>query len=116
MSSAKSGKQTTAQLLIRSLVRQNVKHIFGISEGKIMPTFDVLRDEGPHLVLRRHEAERGVYGRGCGTLTGRPGSLSCHFWARGLESCDGRSHRHNRRRPHGGDWRGRFLAGHAHAA
>jgi len=36
-----NGKQTAAQLMIRSLVQQNVKHIFGIPGGKIMPTFDV---------------------------------------------------------------------------
>jgi thiamine pyrophosphate-dependent acetolactate synthase large subunit-like protein len=46
MSEVKNGKQTAAQLLIRSLVQQKVKHIFGIPGGKIMPTFDVLRDEG----------------------------------------------------------------------
>jgi hypothetical protein len=44
---AKEKQQTARQLLIRSLVQQNVKYIFGIPGGKIMPTFDVLRDEGP---------------------------------------------------------------------
>jgi thiamine pyrophosphate-dependent acetolactate synthase large subunit-like protein len=31
-----NGQQTAAQLLIRSLVQQNVKHIFGIPGGKII--------------------------------------------------------------------------------
>jgi hypothetical protein len=39
-------KQTAGQLLVRSLVNQDVKFIFGIPGGKIMPTFDVLNDEG----------------------------------------------------------------------
>jgi len=32
-------KQTAGQLLVRSLVNQDVKFIFGIPGGKIMPTF-----------------------------------------------------------------------------
>jgi hypothetical protein len=36
-------KQTAGQLLVRSLVNQDVKFIFGIPGGKIMPTFNVLK-------------------------------------------------------------------------
>jgi thiamine pyrophosphate-dependent acetolactate synthase large subunit-like protein len=49
------GKQTAGQLLVRSLVNQDVKFIFGIPGGKIMPTFDVLNDEGPKIIVCRHE-------------------------------------------------------------
>jgi hypothetical protein len=73
MSKVNKAKQTDAQLLIRSLVRQNVKHIFGIPGGKIMPTFDVLRDEGPQLVLCRHEQNAAFMAAAVGRLTGRPG-------------------------------------------
>jgi acetolactate synthase I/II/III large subunit len=52
---AKEKQQTAGRLLIRSLVQQGVKHIFGIPGGKIMPTLDVLRDEGPQLIVCRHE-------------------------------------------------------------
>jgi Thiamine pyrophosphate enzyme, N-terminal TPP binding domain len=52
---AKEKHETAGRLLIRSLVQQNVKYIFGIPGGKIMPTFDVLRDEGPKLIVCRHE-------------------------------------------------------------
>jgi acetolactate synthase I/II/III large subunit len=69
----KNGKQSAAQLLIRSLVQQNVKHIFGIPGGKIMPTFDVLRDEGPRLIVCRHEQNAGFMAAAIGRLTGRPG-------------------------------------------
>ncbi len=48
-------KQNAARLLVRSLQNQGVKFIFGIPGGKIMPTFDVLNDEGPRLVVCRHE-------------------------------------------------------------
>jgi acetolactate synthase-1/2/3 large subunit len=66
-------KQTAAQLLIRSLVQQNVKFIFGIPGGKIMPTFDVLHDEGPQLVVCRHEQNAAFMAAAVGRLTGRPG-------------------------------------------
>ncbi len=54
---AREKQQMAGRLLIRSLVRQGVKYIFGIPGGKIMPTFDVLRDEGPQLIVCRHEQE-----------------------------------------------------------
>jgi len=73
MSDIKNGKQTAAQLLIRSLVQQNVKHIFGIPGGKIMPTFDVLHDEGPQLIVCRHEQNAAFMAAAIGRLTGRPG-------------------------------------------
>src|ERR1700741_228421 len=73
MSEIKNSKQTAAQLLIRSLVQQNVKHIFGIPGGKIMPTFDVLNDEGPRLILCRHEQNAAFMATAVGRLTGRPG-------------------------------------------
>lgn len=73
ISETKGGKQTAAQLLIRSLVQQDVKYIFGIPGGKIMPTFDVLRDEGPQLIVCRHEQNAAFMAAAIGRLTGRPG-------------------------------------------
>jgi acetolactate synthase-1/2/3 large subunit len=66
-------KQTAAQLLVRSLEKQDVKFIFGIPGGKIMPTFDVLNDEGPRLILCRHEQNAAFMAGAVGRLTGRPG-------------------------------------------
>jgi acetolactate synthase I/II/III large subunit len=73
MSDPKNNKQTAAQLLIRSLVQQNVKFIFGIPGGKIMPTYDALRDEGPQLIVCRHEQNAAFMAAAVGRLTGRPG-------------------------------------------
>jgi acetolactate synthase I/II/III large subunit len=70
---AKEKQQTAGQLLIRSLVQQDVKYIFGIPGGKIMPTFDVLRDEGPQLIVCRHEQNAAFMAAAVGRLTGRPG-------------------------------------------
>ena len=73
MSDIQTSQQTAAQLLIRTLVQQNVKYIFGIPGGKIMPTFDVLNDEGPRLILCRHEQNAAFMAGAVGRLTGRPG-------------------------------------------
>jgi acetolactate synthase I/II/III large subunit len=70
---AKEKPQTAGQLLIRSLVEQDVKYIFGIPGGKIMPTYDVLRDEGPKLIVCRHEQNAAFMAAAVGRLTGRPG-------------------------------------------
>lgn len=67
------GKQTAGQLLVRSLVSQDVKFIFGIPGGKIMPTFDVLNDEGPKIIVCRHEQNAAFMAAAIGRLTGRPG-------------------------------------------
>jgi acetolactate synthase I/II/III large subunit len=69
----KNKQQTAALLLIRSLVEQKVKHIFGIPGGKIMPTFDVLNDEGPDLIVCRHEQNAAFMAAAVGRLTGTPG-------------------------------------------
>ena len=70
---ARQKQETAGRLLIRSLVQQNVKYIFGIPGGKIMPTFDVLRDEGPQLIVCRHEQNAAFMAAAIGRLTGRPG-------------------------------------------
>ena len=71
MSEKQSTTQTAAQLLVRSLMQQNVKYIFGIPGGKIMPTFGVLNDEGPELIVCRHEQNAAFVAAAVGRLTGR---------------------------------------------
>src|ERR1700751_3966048 len=70
---AREKQQTGAHLLVRSLMEQDVKYIFGIPGGKIMPTCDVLRDEGPQLIVCRHEQNAAFMAAAVGRLTGRPG-------------------------------------------
>lgn len=69
----KKNEKTAAELLVRGLVQQDVKYIFGIPGGKIMPTFDVLRNEGPQLIVCRHEQNAAFMAAAIGRLTGRPG-------------------------------------------
>jgi acetolactate synthase-1/2/3 large subunit len=72
-STVPSHEQNAAQLLVRSLQNQDVKFIFGIPGGKIMPTFDVLNDEGPRLIVCHHEQNAAFMAGAVGRLTGRPG-------------------------------------------
>ncbi len=73
MTETNTTSQTAAQLLIRSLKQQQVKQIFGIPGGKILPVFDVLNDEGPELIVCRHEQSAAFMAGAIGRLTGRPG-------------------------------------------
>ena len=69
----RSAAQTAAQLLVRSLENQGVKQILGIPGGKITRVFDVLDDEGPELIVCRHEQNAAFIAGAMGRLTGRPG-------------------------------------------
>ncbi len=73
ISQTRSAGQSMAQVVVRSLVNQGVRHIFGIPGGKIMPLFDVLRTEGPELVLCRHEQNAAFMAAAIGRISGRPG-------------------------------------------
>jgi acetolactate synthase I/II/III large subunit len=73
MTTQTKGKQTAGQLLVRSLVNQDVKLIFGVPGGKIMPTFDLLNEEGPKIIVCRHEQNAAFMAAAGGRLTGRPG-------------------------------------------
>jgi len=70
---AREKQLTAGRLLVRSLVEQNVKHIFGIPGGKTMPTFAELRDEGAQLIVCRHEQNAAFMAAAVGRLTGKPG-------------------------------------------
>ncbi len=54
----KSVKMTGAQAIIKSLIAENVKVIFGYPGGAIMPTYDVLddyQDEIRHILVRHEQ-------------------------------------------------------------
>ena len=47
--------QSGAQLLIRTLLEQGVRHVFGYPGGAIMPLYDALVGSGLEHILCRHE-------------------------------------------------------------
>lgn len=66
-------KKTGADIVVDTLINQNVKYIFGIPGAKIDKVFDVLVDRGPELILTRHEQNATFIAAAVGRITGEPG-------------------------------------------
>ncbi|MBP9691648.1 biosynthetic-type acetolactate synthase large subunit [Candidatus Woesebacteria bacterium] len=68
-------KISGSQALLESLLKENVKVIFGYPGGAIMPIYDALYDYSEKLkhVLVRHEQGAGHAAEGYGRMTGEPG-------------------------------------------
>jgi acetolactate synthase-1/2/3 large subunit len=66
-------KMPGAQALIESLQRQNVKVIFGIIGGAIMPVYDILYDSDIRHILARHEQCAAHAADGYARACGKPG-------------------------------------------
>jgi acetolactate synthase I/II/III large subunit len=71
--SASARLPTGAEVLIRCLEREGVKHIFGLSGGAAIPIFDALVDSPIELVLVRHEQGATHMADGFARASGRPG-------------------------------------------
>jgi acetolactate synthase-1/2/3 large subunit len=67
--SGKSG----AQVVVDSLERQGVRHVFGIPGAKIDKVFDTLASSSIQTVVCRHEQNAAFIAGGIGRLTGRAG-------------------------------------------
>ncbi|WP_422001962.1 acetolactate synthase AlsS [Reyranella sp.] len=68
-----SGKQSGAQLLVRTLEAQGVEHVFGIPGAKIDPVFNALLDSPIKTVVCRHEQNAAFIAGGMGRITGKAG-------------------------------------------
>lgn len=67
-------KISGAEILIGSLKRQGVKHIFGYPGGVVLNIFDLLYDDKDlHLILTRHEQGAVHAADGYARSTGKPG-------------------------------------------
>lgn len=62
-----------AELLVQCLSAHGVGHVFGIPGAKVDRVFDVLVDQGPELVVCRHEQNAAFIAAAIGRITGRPG-------------------------------------------
>ncbi|QHF21225.1 acetolactate synthase AlsS [Rathayibacter sp. VKM Ac-2762] len=63
----------SARRVIETLTANGVKYVFGIPGAKIDAVFDVLADEGPELIVCRHEQNAAFMAAAVGRLTGSPG-------------------------------------------
>src|ERR1700729_2702674 len=68
-----STTKTGAQIVVESLERQRVTHVFGIPGAKIDKVFDSLKSSSIETVVCRHEQNAAFIAGGIGRLTGRAG-------------------------------------------
>ena len=66
------GKQGS-HTVVDSLKKHGVDYVFGIPGAKIDGVFDALVDDGPELIVTRHEQNAAFMAQGIGRLTGKPG-------------------------------------------
>mgnify|MGYP005646334639 CR=1 FL=1 len=69
--------KTGAQILVETLVEEDVAHLFGIPGGVVIPVFDVLYDYESrgelHVILTRHEQGAGHAADGYARASGKVG-------------------------------------------
>jgi acetolactate synthase-1/2/3 large subunit len=65
--------KTGAQIVVESLQRHGVTHVFGIPGAKIDKVFDTLKASSIETVVCRHEQNAAFIAGGIGRLTGRAG-------------------------------------------
>lgn len=66
-------KYTAADMVIDTLKNNGVEYVFGIPGAKIDYLFNALIDDGPELIVTRHEQNPAMMAQGIGRLTGKPG-------------------------------------------
>lgn len=64
---------TAANMVINTLKNNGVEYVFGIPGAKIDYLFNALEDDGPELIVTRHEQNAAMMAQGIGRLTGKPG-------------------------------------------
>src|ERR1700691_693659 len=65
--------KTGAQIVVESLERHGVTHVFGIPGAKIDKVFDALESSSIETVVCRHEQNAAFIAGGIGRLTGKAG-------------------------------------------
>ncbi|HCZ7868755.1 TPA: acetolactate synthase AlsS [Staphylococcus aureus] len=66
-------KYTAADMVIDTLKNNGVEYVFGIPGAKIDYLFNALIDDGPELIVTRHEQNAAMMAQCIGRLTGKPG-------------------------------------------
>ena len=63
----------SADRVVEVLKAYDVKWVFGVPGAKIDPVYDALVDDGPELIVCRHEQNAAFMAAAVGRLSGRPG-------------------------------------------
>ncbi len=64
---------SAADMVIDTLKHHGIDYVFGIPGAKIDFLFNALKDDGPELIVTRHEQNAAMIAQGIGRLTGKPG-------------------------------------------
>lgn len=59
--------------VVESLINHHVDYVFGIPGAKIDGVFNELEDQGPELIVTRHEQNAAFIAQAIGRITGEPG-------------------------------------------
>ena len=59
--------------VVESLINHHVDYVFGIPGAKIDGVFNELEDQGPELIVTRHEQNAASMAQAIGRITGEPG-------------------------------------------
>ncbi|HFU6225651.1 TPA: acetolactate synthase AlsS [Enterococcus faecium] len=59
--------------VLESLINHHVDYVFGIPGAKIDGVFNELEDQGPELIVTRHEQNAAFMAQAIGRITGEPG-------------------------------------------
>lgn len=59
--------------VVESLINHHVDYVFGIPDAKIDGVFNELEDQGPELIVTRHEQNAAFMAQAIGRITGEPG-------------------------------------------
>jgi acetolactate synthase I/II/III large subunit len=70
---APSLPRRSADRVVECLNAYGVKWVFGVPGAKIDPVYDALLDDGPEVIVVRHEQNAAFMAAAVGRLTGRPG-------------------------------------------
>ncbi|GHT38655.1 acetolactate synthase [Endomicrobiia bacterium] len=66
-------QKTGAQILVESLLKENVKIVFGLPGGQALPIFDAIHGSKLNFILTRHEQGAAYMADGYARSTGNPG-------------------------------------------
>ncbi|MDR2666334.1 MAG: biosynthetic-type acetolactate synthase large subunit [Endomicrobium sp.] len=66
-------KRTGAQILVESLLKENVEVVFGLPGGQALPMFDAIHGSELNFILVRHEQAASHMADGYARSTGKPG-------------------------------------------
>ncbi|HFP9165909.1 TPA: acetolactate synthase AlsS [Enterococcus faecium] len=62
-----------SESVVESLINHHVDYVFGIPGAKIDGVFNELEDQGPELIVTRHEQNAAFMAQAIGRITGEPG-------------------------------------------